>query len=68
MWAVAHEISSSCFYMLFYYVLFSLAVQKLRKSLLSFEFEINDKFCDAGELKEAWENKSMPDEFLTFFC
>ena len=54
--------------MLFYYVLFSLAVQKLRKSLLSFEFEINDKFCDAGELKEAWENKSMPDEFLTFFC
>ena len=39
------------------------AAQKLRKSLLSFDFELSDKFCDAGELKEAWENKSMPDEF-----
>ena len=40
-----------------------IAAQKLRKSLLSFDFELNDKFCDAGELKEAWENKSMSDEF-----
>ena len=44
-----------------------IAAQKLRKSLLSFDFELSDKFCDAGYLKEAWENKSMTDEFLTFF-
>ena len=30
-----------------------IAAQKLRKSLLSFGFELSDKFCDAGELKEA---------------
>ena len=45
-----------------------IAAQKLTKSLLSFDFELSDIFCDAGELKEAWENKSMPDEFLTFFA
>ena len=45
-----------------------IAAEKLRKSLLSFDFELSDKFCDVGELKEAWENKSMPDEFLTFFA
>ena len=45
-----------------------IAAQKLRKLLLSFDFELNDKFCDAEELKKAWENKSMPDEFLTFFA
>ena len=46
----------------------NIAAQKLRKSLLSFDFELSDKFCDAGELKEAWGNQSMPDEFLTFFA
>ena len=45
-----------------------IAAEKLRKLLLSFDFEMSDKFCDAGELKEAWENKSIPDEFLTVFC
>ena len=28
-----------------------IAAKKLRKSLLSFDFELNDKFCDAAELK-----------------
>ena len=45
-----------------------LAAKKLRKSLLSFDFKLNEKFCDAEELKESWDNKSMPDEFLTFFA
>ena len=30
-----------------------IAAQKLRKSLLSFDFELSDKFFDTGELKEA---------------
>ena len=30
-----------------------IATQKLRKPLLSFDYELSDKFCDAGELKEA---------------
>lgn len=30
--------------------------KKLKNSLSSFDFELNDKFCDAGEPK-AWENK-----------
>lgn len=32
------------------------AAKKLKNSLSSFDFELNDKFCDAGEPK-AWENK-----------
>ena len=42
------------------------AAKKLKNSLSSFDFELNHKFCDAGEPK-AWENKSISDEFLTFF-
>ena len=30
-----------------------IATQKLRKPLLSFDYELSDKFCYAGELKEA---------------
>lgn len=30
--------------------------KKLKNSLSSFDFELSDKFCDAGEPK-AWENK-----------
>ena len=39
----------------------------IRQSLLDFDFGLDDKFCDAGELKEAWRKKIMPDVLLTFF-
>ena len=44
------------------------AEEKLRKSLISFEFELYDKFCDSEEFREAWENISMSHEFLTCFA
>ena len=37
----------------------------IRQSLLDLDFGLDDKFCDAEELKEAWENKVMPDVLLT---
>ena len=43
-----------------------LAAKTLRKSLLSFDCKLNEKFCDAEELKESWDNKSMPYKFLRF--
>ena len=38
------------------------ATQKLKKSLLSFEFELTDQVFDGEKLKEAWESKPMPGE------
>ena len=39
----------------------------IRQSLLDLDFGLDDKFCDAEELKEAWRKKVMPDVLLTFF-
>ena len=35
---------------------------KLRESLLSVDFNLNNKFCDAEELRELWQTTKMPDE------
>ena len=41
---------------------------KLRESLLSVDFNLNNKFCDAEELRESWQTTKMPDEWMTFMC
>ena len=38
----------------------------IRKSLLNLDFRLNDKFCDAEELKTSWRKTVMPDELITF--
>ena len=30
-------------------------------------FKLDDRFCDGYELKDSWENTTMPDQLLTFF-
>ena len=41
--------------------------EQLRQSLLDVDFGLDDKFCDADDLKDAWENTIMPSELSTFF-
>ena len=41
------------------------AAATIRQSLLDYDFGLDDKFCDAGEMKEA-SRKVMPDVLLTF--
>ena len=43
------------------------AAQAIRKSLLEAEFGLEDKFCDAQELKESWENIVLPTSVCAFF-
>ena len=43
------------------------AANILRQSLFSVDFGLKDKFCDAEELKYAWRNTKVPDEFMTLF-
>ena len=43
------------------------AAATIRQSLLDLDFGLDDKFCDAEELKEAWRKEVMPDVLLTFF-
>ena len=31
------------------------------------DFKLDDKFCDASEIRDLWENTHMPDELLTFY-
>ena len=40
--------------------------EKLRKSFLAKDFELNDKFCDGEDLLGSWDNLSLTDEILTF--
>ena len=42
------------------------AAATIRQSLLDLDFGLDDKFCDAEELKEASRKKVMPDVLLTF--
>ena len=35
--------------------------------LLNIDFGLQDKFCDAKELKLAWRTTKIPDELLVFF-
>ena len=43
------------------------AAATMRQSLLELDLGLDDKLCDAEELKEAWTKKVMPDVLLTFF-
>ena len=44
------------------------AVQYIRKVLLNVDFCLEDKFCDAQELKDSYSNTQIPDVFLSFFA
>ena len=39
----------------------------IRDSLLVQDFDLNDKFCDANDLEEAWNNMTIPEPLVTFF-
>lgn len=39
----------------------------IRQSLLDTDFELNDRFCDASDLKTSWKNVIIPETLLKFF-
>ena len=41
---------------------------EIRKALMTLEFGLENKFCDAQELEYAWENTSIPDTVITFLA
>ena len=41
---------------------------EIRKALMTLEFGLENKFCDAQELENAWENTSIPDTVITFLA
>ena len=43
------------------------AAEHIRKVLLNVEFRLEDRFCDAQELKNSYSNTQIPDVLLTFF-
>ena len=43
------------------------AAEHIRKVLLNVEFRLEDRFCDAQELKNSYSNTQIPDLLLTFF-
>ena len=43
------------------------AARTIRDKLLNVDFGLQDKFCDAEELKLAWRTTNIPDEVLAFF-
>ena len=44
------------------------AASELRRSILSLDYGLKDKFCDAEEVKESWRSTKMPDQWITFLC
>ena len=40
--------------------------EKLRRSFLEIDFDLNDKFCDGEDLLGSWDNLPLSDEILTF--
>ena len=44
------------------------AAEHIRKVLLNVDFGLEDKFCDAQELKDSYSNTQIPDLLLSFFC
>ena len=40
----------------------------IRSKLLNVDFGLQDKFCDAEELKHSWRTTKIPDELLIFFA
>ena len=43
------------------------AAVQIRQGFSSMNFNINNKFCDAEELAETWDNFNIPDEIIAFF-
>ena len=43
------------------------AAVRIRQGFSSMNFNINNKFCDAEELAETWDNFNIPDEIIAFF-
>ena len=43
------------------------AAKSIRTALKQVDFKLQDRFCDAEELKQSWLNTKIPDELLTFF-
>ena len=43
------------------------AATEIRKSLNESTFSLKNKFCDAEELKNSWNNAHMPHELIFFF-
>ena len=43
------------------------AAKVMRKALLKLDFGLQDKFCDAEELKHLWFTTRMSDELISFF-
>ena len=43
------------------------AAKSIRTALKQVDCKLQDRFCDAEELKRSWLNTKMPDELLTFF-
>ena len=44
-----------------------LADKKIRDVFLAMEFNLQDKLCDAEDLRTLWEQFCIPDELITFF-
>ena len=44
-----------------------LAAKKIRDVFPAMDFNIPDKFCDAEDLRNSWEQFCIPDELITFF-
>ena len=42
--------------------------EALNHSAKQVDYGLDDSFCDAEELKRAWEHTPMPDEWLTFYA
>ena len=40
----------------------------IKNALLTVDFDLNDKFCDAKDLEESWENTKIPEPLLQFFA
>ena len=43
------------------------AAKSIHTALKQVDFKLQDRFCDAEELKQSWLNTKIPDELLTFF-
>ena len=46
---------------------FKVCASIIRKELRSFDFELNDRFCDAEDLRSTLENMCIPEKSLKFF-
>ena len=44
------------------------AALDIRRALLDVDFGLNDKFCDADELKDSWKNPQVLEVLLSFFA